>query len=106
MNPFINVPVKITDNRIKHFLLRTRSIFQKAAQTEHKAKDCLSALSFIEQDKPFDSFLAVRLLGQLPDDSFLYKDLLKHLNAQLKTRGVEIVDLGMAIVILPIGIRF
>lgn len=105
MNLPISVPVKITDNKIKQALLKTRVVFQKAVHSERKAKDCLIALNLIAQDKPFDSFLAMRLLGQLPDTSLLYIDLLNHLNTQLKACGFEIVDIGMSLTILPIGIR-
>lgn len=105
MLPLLNAPVKITDMKIKRALINTRPIFLKRVNTDHKAKDCLHALDFIGKDQSFDSFYAVRLLGQLPDNSLLYKDLFRHINSQLKENGVEIVDIGMALAILPLGFR-
>lgn len=104
MFSLINAKVRITDKRMKMALLNTRSIFLKRVHIDHKAKDCLSALSLIQKDEPLESFLAVRLLGQIPDQSQLYKDLFRTINSQLKESGLEIRDIGSGIVLLPKGL--
>lgn len=101
----LTAPIRITDTRIKTYLLKTRPIFLKRIHTDRKAKDYLHALSLIEKDQPLDSSYAVRLLGQLPSDSQLYKDLFRHINFQLKESGIEIVDMGQAIITKPTGLK-